>query len=38
VTLIVREEEVERARGATASFQNVSIISLDDVVFSWRWK
>ena len=38
VALFVRHEEVERARAATASFQDVSIISLDEVVFSWRWK
>jgi hypothetical protein len=38
VTLFVRQEEIERARAATASFQDVSIISLDEVVFSWRWK
>ncbi len=38
VTLFLRQEEVEKARAAAAAFPDVSIISLDDIVFSWRWK
>jgi hypothetical protein len=38
VTVFVRNEELERARTATAMFPDVSVISLDEVAFSWRWK
>ncbi|MBI1784048.1 hypothetical protein HYR69_02800 [Candidatus Sumerlaeota bacterium] len=38
VTLFVREEEVKNAQRRVANFQDVSVISLSDVVFSWNWK
>jgi hypothetical protein len=37
VTLFVRGEEAEPARRAVTQFPDVSVITLDNVVFSWRW-
>jgi Holliday junction resolvase-like predicted endonuclease len=37
ITIFVRDEEAEAARKAISEFKDVSVISLDKVIFSWRW-
>lgn len=38
VTLFVREEVCASLRGQTAGMSDVAVISLDSVVFPWRWQ
>jgi hypothetical protein len=38
ITIVVREEEANRCRNMTAQFRDVSVLSLDNVMFSWRWQ
>lgn len=36
-TIFVRAEQIKAARQAFASEPDVSVLSLDETVFSWRW-
>ena len=38
VTVFVREEEYTKVQERLREFRDVSVISLDKVVFSWRWQ
>jgi len=35
--LFVRKEEKQRAEVALAQFSDVKVISLEDIVFPWKW-